>query len=247
MAKNPRNNKKKWKFGWWHIIKRIFKEEKQPNHDEVMKQKDEVMMENIYDGDTVHKTAKKFHNIHFKFKYRFLVPLLLLGDKILGKCKTRKIPNKPWNKNYKIFDEAFEKSLDDWCYKFLSQIYGWSPKYSAKFRKNDRAIVLLTSMKEWLYTITLTDTAYRELFNILMHNIAKNMLKNHSDNPAHVFYRSKNCYNPIYFNIWRLLADGTAELQLAKGRDQLLKKQKAKKRSSACAVEDAVTSKSKGK
>lgn len=211
-------------MNWKHILWRIFNQVQPEEEKKVLKQPDQLMPKNIYEGKTTHSFVKKFRFVHFRFKYRFMLPLLWIGDKILGRFATTKISDDSWNINIKAFDVAFENALDDWVYKFLAPLYNLTLERAERFRRTDRCIKILNMMKKWYLTIILTDTAYRETHNCLMHSIAKEMFRIHkSPNPVHIFYRSKDCYNPIYFSIWDKLAEGQIEIRLAEGKDVLRK------------------------
>lgn len=162
---------------------------------------------NVYENNiTMKQHVKKFHVIHFVFKYKFLVPLIRLGNKLLGKyvIKSKDIPRESHNRNLLIFDKAFEESLKKWCIYYLRNTGHPATRKSRHFwlkvAKNE---MLLRSMKNYIITMYMYDTAYREFINILMHEIARDMVNEYSKPPytgktGHLFFTT-DMYDPHYF------------------------------------------------
>jgi hypothetical protein len=162
---------------------------------------------NIY-GDKIQRDhVGAFHRVHFVWKYKFLVPLILLSKKVLGKYLVKKVSDEPHNRNIHIFDKAFERSLTDWNV-YYRRMGGpddkrRSPEYWRK-QSQKAPCTTLRTMKEFTITMVYKDTAYREFFNILMHNIAHDMVREYGNKKkypkgvGHLFYADGGPYDVHY-------------------------------------------------
>jgi len=165
---------------------------------------DEKLKKNIYGM----KTHKPFHIFHYIYKYKFFVPILMLGRKILNGIIVKKIPKKPHNINLWVFDKAYEKAIEKW-FIYYKRNHGPANKRKtrAQMIKASKKERYLRTLKELSNTLFMYDTAYREFMNILMHEIAHNMIKEYSK-PAytkdgkqitgHLFYTT-DIYEVNYF------------------------------------------------
>ncbi len=140
------------------------------------------MQTNIYGDKKFSTHEKKFHTIHYVFKYKFFVPLLYIGQKILNKYLVKKVDNQSHNRNIKMFDESFEEAIKKWNMYYLRNSGESHTRKSklhwirvAKNRKLVGSNQSLRLMKELVVTMALNDTAYREFLNIWMHEIAHHM------------------------------------------------------------------------
>lgn len=151
------------------------------------------MPKNIYekDGVTYKEHTKRYHFIHFVFKYKFLVPLIHLARKMFHKRLKSVIPAENHNRNIILFDKAYDKALEVWC-----------TKYRGLKDTNDLSSEALRFMKDSVVTMALYDTAYREFLNILMYETAiemNNYYKDHPDKiPGHLFF-SVDIYDVKYY------------------------------------------------
>ena len=70
----------------------------------------------IYDENkSTGEATKKFHRIHFGFKYKLLVPALYVAKKFIKEENVvKKVENYPYNTNLKAFDDAWNRSLILW-------------------------------------------------------------------------------------------------------------------------------------
>ena len=77
---------------------------------------------NIYTGSSVRikDFIKKFRWIHFGLKYKVLVPLLLIIERIIGDKLDGNVPPEYYNKNMEIFNNAWERTIEIWATQYLS-------------------------------------------------------------------------------------------------------------------------------
>jgi hypothetical protein len=171
-----------------------------------MRKDKKKLAKNIYaDNITVEKHIKKFHVIHFIFKYKFFVPLLRLGNKLLGKHIITKVPKVSHNRNLIIFDKAFEDAMKVWYCDYLRNsgdpLKREGRKTSLKRCKSNET---LRTMKNYIITMYLYDTAYREFMNILMHKIARGMVDEYkkpeylNNSTGHLFFTT-DVYDVHYY------------------------------------------------
>lgn len=185
------------------------------------------MPRNVYDKNVTFDThVKRFHIIHFVFKYRFVVPLLLIANKILGKHIVKKIDNQSYNRNINLFDKAFEEAMKKW-YTYYMRNSGEPQKRPSKQKmlKAYKGNTYLRSMKNYVLTMYTYDTAYREFFNILMHEIANHMVKEYTKpeyknkKTGHLFFTT-DIYEQNYFVLEKAIRYNT-ELSVQEGEKLL--------------------------
>lgn len=188
---------------------------------------------NIYEDKDLNTHLKKFHKIHYVWKYKFLVPLLLLSKKWFLPKKLV-VPKKEYNANFLIFDLAFEKSLKDWLLQYQMVGQRGSLKDWKKKLKNGYAPVdSLRIMKEHVLYMCLNDTAYREFFNVLMFNISNEMNKEYSkekypDGVGHLFYAQRDPYDVHYKILFKEIRQNLAMTML--DASKILKEAEEKKK-----------------
>jgi len=159
------------------------------------------MPPNIYEGRMLHDYVRKFERIHTTFKYLYLYPLVGIATKILGKHMDKKIPKRWYNKNLIILDKAIDKSVYEWYSRYLMHVDKMPPAEVKARLESDRSVKLIKSLKYLMFTIVLNDTAYRELVNIMCHNIAHGMMKEYKGKTVnHLFYSEKSIYSTVYLN-----------------------------------------------
>lgn len=177
--------------------------------------KDKTKMgKNIYNDKRADLHEKKFHALHYVFKYKYLVPLLQLGKKLMKKALITKIPALNHNRNIIIFDKAFEEAIVKWHTLYLrnSGDPNKRPSYKEmKRRAKDHTKLSgqsLRDMKDIMVTMYLYDTAYREFINILMHEIAHEMTDYYKDHPdkvtGHMFYTT-DIYETNYYVLEKMV------------------------------------------
>jgi len=167
---------------------------------------------NIYGYKDYDDAYVSFNFTHYRFKYKFLVPILWILKLILGKKLDKPIPDMEQYDNVRVFDKEFETTIKFWVEHFLT-----SPEDPAHDKKvqvlmDGEHIELLRIMKKIMIFIITQDTAYLEFMNILMHNIAHGMYgMYHGQNVHHLFYSSKDIYNIEYMRIFKQLRDKDKE------------------------------------
>lgn len=139
---------------------------------------------NIYEnGITMSQHIKRFDIIHGLFKYKFLVPLIKIGNFLLGKSIFRgeDIPKESHNRNILILNSAYEEAIKKWYLYYLRNTGDPRKRKSRKYLKAEyKKEKPLRSMKNYIITMYMYDTAYREFVNILMHEIANGMSKEYT-------------------------------------------------------------------
>ena len=158
---------------------------------------------NIYGTTNKKKLLQQFHVVHFFFKYKFLVPLVFLGKKILKKHLVTKVPRGNHNRNLKLFDQSFEEAIKKWCLYYIRNTGEESKRPGKKvLLKRAKNSHLLRTMKEFVNTLYIHDTAYREFVNILLHEITIHMTKYYAQHPdketGHLFFTT-DIYEVNYY------------------------------------------------
>jgi hypothetical protein len=161
---------------------------------------------NIYNYKTIGKATKKFHIVHYVFKYKIMVPMLLLVDKFLHKYITSEIPDMHYNKDIQIFDTSFDEAIDLWCETYIatsrSEIKYADKKHIENYKKTSPSVKSLRIIKNIATTMALNDTAYREFLTCLLHKLAQNTLKEYGGHERyHFVYNSKSTFDFLYYVI----------------------------------------------
>lgn len=165
---------------------------------------------------------KRFQFIHFGFKYKLVVPLLMWAESLIKKCKIPEVPKTAYNTNLRIFDEVVEDSVEQWVKKYINRKPTERQKY---FLANGLGPRMIRAAKNAFKMIYLYDTAYREFMNVFMYNIAKRMNEEYRDKPEvnHVFFPSANFADMNYYVITKQLGQGKIQMENVDG-DPLVKK-----------------------
>ena len=193
---------------------------------------------NIYDpGVSLVEHHNKFNRIHFVFKYRFFVPLLLLGEKLLGKYKAKGIPDFWYNRNVILFDKAFEASILDWTNNYLHYVGDDDPEKRAATVKSDYEQGPnqrhLRTMKDMTITLCLNDTAYKEFLTILMHHMHHEMHQEYSQDKYldpitgkckvnHLFYTSRSIYDVNYVALGNAIENNEVKVAPAQSKPSVV-------------------------
>lgn len=170
--------------------------------------KDHPIHKNIYDTKgTVMEHSKSFDAVHLGLKYRLWVPFLFVAERVVDKRLRKDISAEKYNENLRIFNDSFEKSINDWGWLFLRNLSknpsGDRKEWKEYMLKNSSARLLRTA-KDSALTLALYDTAYREFLNIWMHNVARMMLNEYEGRVVnHYFYTASDIYDVRYFYLWR--------------------------------------------
>ena len=150
--------------------------------------------------------VRKFHLVHFVFKYKLIVPLIKIL-KLFSKKAIVSTPDKPWNKNFQILDEAFELALDDWTvhYKYRNQRVS---KKVLKEARTDGSSKLLRDIYKLFKIIPLWDSAYREFLNCMMFRITILMNEKYNEErPIHIMYSDKAINSVKYMSSFQAMEE----------------------------------------
>jgi hypothetical protein len=178
---------------------------------------------NIYaTGMPYNEYQKRFARVHFVWKYKFFMPGIRLGARILGKHLIREVPKADHNVNLELFHEAVEEAIDTWARCYMAKAYNEHRETASGFKKfmtksrdeewiqqfkNGSSANTLRLMRDTTVTVCLNDTAYREYFNIFAHTFAKKMAAHHAANPdkrtGHLFYSASDLYDVDYFMLFK--------------------------------------------
>lgn len=135
----------------------------------------------------------KFYRIHDTWKPYFVKPFIWLSTKIFGKYLVKEIPDEKYNRNFKIFDKAYDQALIKW------RVYYQGHKLE-EAKKKLRIDNKMNNVRYIAYTLLLNDTAYREFFNMLMFEITKEMNKSYEgEDIKHLIYKSKSVIDVGYY------------------------------------------------
>lgn len=167
------------------------------------------MRGNFQEWYLLRKRVKLFCKIHWGFKYKWLMPVMKLA-----KWKTGDIVYKPTDvhatdpcdRNLRVFEKSFEEALYVWYLKWYPGTYrninAKGPdfiKAHADEKMSCPTSELLRSMKNIAMIPVIEDTAYRELFNIMMLVTYKNMAEEYGGTAVHLFFTDKNSQDLQYF------------------------------------------------
>jgi len=163
---------------------------------------------NIYNSAQVAQHAKDFHAVHYLFKYRYMLPALRIGERLLGSALIKEVPDLPHNANIKVFHAAWEKSIVDWNVLYRANLEA----NSRPLTKEDLEKMLVCPSSSALrlmghisLTMALQDTAYREFLNIFCHNIARGMHGAYAGlDVPHLFYSADDVYDVQYYAFWKV-------------------------------------------
>lgn len=184
---------------------------------ELLQKKDQLMPWNIYSTgqkETIEQHIKRFTWIHFFFKAKIITISLALLKFFFGKKFNNKIPDYWYNKNLTLFNEAFEEAIFLWHKHFLKNI---NPNNQGKQHTDEEIKKSITThqstkelkfMRDILLTNVQIDSAYRELFNIILFCITKKIQKEYGGklDINHPLYISKNIRDIKYYIIGKTIA-----------------------------------------
>ena len=163
---------------------------------------------NLYSNnpdETWGENVRKFHRVHFTWKYKILVPLIKIGKLFFKKAQVNKedIADEPYNKNFFIMDKSFDEAIDDWIKYYRLQGLKATPKQIK--RMYGGSTQLLRDIYGGGKTFCFYDSAYREFLNMFLFRITINMNKAYekTNPPLHILYTSKSMNDVKYKTIWK--------------------------------------------
>ena len=179
---------------------------------------------NIYGDTSKTQHIKRFHKIHYWLKYRLILPFLWFANIITRNIKPRW--DKPFDRNFKVFEKAFDEAIYKWTqYLTLHKI---EPKNKltgleqsmVEDQLNGISQRIIKQMKDILMKVCYYDTAYRELFNIMVFELTKAMIQEYKrEKIYHILYTSKNIFDVQYKNAWDILAECETD-EIRKGNNK---------------------------
>jgi len=191
----------------------IFSSMKRKNPEKQLKHDDRIMPKNIYETKTYSEYYKKFNAVHFIFKYKLVVPLLRIAERMLGNTLVSKAPPGHHNRNLKIFNESFDEAVTKWINYSIRNTGAselrMTKKQCALRAKNDKN---LHTIKKLINTMYVYDTAYRDFINVFLHEVALGMTGYYSKVPGkktgHLFH-TVDLYEVQYFVLEKYLTYNT--------------------------------------
>ena len=161
----------------------------------------------IYENSSAKEYRARFRRVHMWFKYLILEPGLIIIKKVLGTHLVKEVPKKTYNKNFLIFDEAFEKTLREWVWFYQrnannpDDVKEFTKDMIDKQMKKGKIIGMIRTMKEMIYTVCMNDTAFREMFNMFCYNLTIGMNKSHGSKAQHVLYKGEKIDDKAYYYV----------------------------------------------
>jgi hypothetical protein len=187
---------------------------KNPEHIKEYLESDKKIGWNLYDYRKLGEGVKRFHIIHYVFKYKVLVPILALVRKFFKKEFERPIPDRWYNQDIKIFDKAFEEAIHTWIETYIatSRAEGNITKEKLHAQHDNRdSVIALRTMKQITIQMALNDSAYREFLTCLLHMIAKHMNEAYKGQTVnHLVYNSAHTFDILYYVIGKDIRTGFA-------------------------------------
>jgi hypothetical protein len=182
--------------------------------------KSEFMMDlkKLSNKQTEHqgKRTSRFNLYHYFFKPKFLLPLVYLGRKLLGKSmpiSRREIPDEPYNRNAQILWDVWSKTYYEWTKNFKNCSPNNEQATEEMIRqqyehdiKNEvvHCYHVPDFMIRYAIQVYLEDTAYREMINQFMFNLQGEMNKKWNPEIQHKFPMYTVMYDMFipYFCEW---------------------------------------------
>lgn len=170
-------------------MRRKWRDEERDNPDSA-----KPMAWNIYaPGQEHRKYTRKFNIIRILLKGWFLMPGLWLMKKLFRKVLEKNVERTPYNINLKIFNDAFDESIEVWLKEFIARhnckdyfesinighdggFHDFNQELYDRW-KNGHAVEALMLAKQLTLTLALNDTAYREFVNVLVFTIANKVIE----------------------------------------------------------------------
>ena len=111
------------------------------------------------------KWSKQFHWVHYKLKYKIIVPAIKLVYK-WSKKKLQPIPKEPQYKYLRLWDEIFDTATIKWRNTYLNPAKGQKGHLTLEQLKTqyqgDTNLGMMRKIKEIINTVMINDDAYTE-------------------------------------------------------------------------------------
>lgn len=172
--------------------------------------------ENIYgnENDTIGNHLKRFHWVHFIFKYKLLLPSVAIFHKMMGKRLVKRVPDLPQYKYVKVLEKSIDEAVIDWYEVFLYNTTDRSKPVS-EYVKAAKDQYILKVFKEVALTVCCYDTAYMEMLPFLFSRITKNLQELPDE---HLLFVNNDTHDPSYFALLRQQSEEGVELKNVKIR-----------------------------
>lgn len=181
--------------------------------------KDETEMGwNIYTKENVKRKefSKDFHRIHSGLKHKAIIPGLFIAKKFMkpyvheGAVPNSSVSEKIYNREFVVFERAYNKALEDWCLKFYfgmkeqdhPEVILWRLKNDRDFQNH------LKTIKQLFLEVCMMDTAYHEFGAFLMHRIHSEMVNEfNGEKYGRIIYNKKNMCDVHWFLASNIIND----------------------------------------
>ena len=175
----------------WNTIKR-----RDPEDKKQFTRTDEV--NNFYGKEPLGQQLKRFHFIHYVFKYKLVVPIIIILKRVLGKRLVKKVSDEPQFDMVKQFETIWDESVLDWSEIYLNSLNKKKGReeyhrqfYRGQYRLQPTgSIYLLRTMKEIALTGMMNDDAYTEFITFFMWRTYLEMSKRVAKGDTNHFMRS---------------------------------------------------------
>lgn len=187
---------------WKNIIKTITtNREGKKKHKLDQKQKKAMIGNNIYEDKTLYEFNKNVLDTQYKLKYKLLIPVILIIEKLfLKKILVREYKTTKWhNEPMQMMDETYEAALKTW----LDFIFYKEHKKKGKqqhYMKGQGSTGLLRLIKNIALTIMSHDNVYTEFMNMWMYEIRKYHPKRVTN--KHLLYTGNEANGPQYLTYY---------------------------------------------
>lgn len=169
---------------------------------------------NLYDMKTAGEAKHEFYRVHLYFKLWMVYPITLIAKWIFRKSWDNPIPNEHYNKNFFIFDRAYEKTIDQWYKIYRYNKITTKSLPSDKLQKAiDNPNQILRVLKKLFYKLAMTDTIYREFFNMMIFNLTHEMSKEYKGKDVRqLLFTDHDVSDITYFVMDKVIADDNRDL-----------------------------------
>lgn len=212
----------------WHSVRRKNPATTNKRDESIFHEHRKITRDTIYDDAntiTLAQHANRFHQFHYIIKYKLYVPLLLILERQVEKYLKTTIPDKTYNRELQVFNDAWEAALEDWSVYYLApqdpQFKQHPAETMQRYQQSDGKTGFssrqLRTIKGLLVTYALEDTAGREFLNMFVHQLAQHYAVTHEQYKhrfVHPLYVSGNLASPGYFIIWEKIKNGELELEM---------------------------------
>lgn len=178
-------------------------------HKRETKLKVDLKVKNIYGTESRKEQTRRFHLVHYVFKYKIVVPFLLVLRRWLDK-KLYQSPNGKVQFEYvQLWEEAFSEATAHWVHKYLRNASGVNKSYSLNdcrehvLKNKDFSVELLNTIKKSGSVLFMNDDAYLEwlpFFFVEVHRLMDLKFKEKGKNgiATHLLHTVNGEMNSVY-------------------------------------------------